>query len=329
MDSPCETLAGSYGEQFVNISGGMYVYQKDGSVQHVVRNTQMRELIKFSNKLFREKLINQQWFMMSPEDVEQELKSGNIAIYFTNDLYRWLSVSTFQMAYTIQDRYIPMKLPTIDGRDAVRYNYLTNRPVSSVYITDSCSDPERAVAYLNWLAGDVGQYVSRLGSEGLWQLDNEGQPYVNHHYVGKTGQPYYGSYSDFGYGKWCWQQNMAFENDIMAALLSEEKRPLYDQYITIMEESAWHVPELDNIYIDAASLEGVANININIYFEKLLKSLLIAKDELQSSVFPDTVIFDMDNIGLEILEDEMNRQILRNREQLEQQNPLSDRQSDP
>lgn len=314
MDSPCANLAGAFGEKFINISGGSYVCSGNGTIQHVVRNKQMLEIFKFTNRLFREKLIDQEWFMKPREKVEENLKSGKIAVYFSIDAYKWLTTSNFEMETASGDRYVIIKSPSLNGKDAVNYNYITKQPFNKVYLTSECKDPVKAVEFLNWLASDYGQYASRLGAKGrVWKTDNRGKPYITNDFTEKLNSSKIGLLSELGYGKWCWQQNMKHENEIVTALLTKDEKHIYSKNMEIIKNSTWYIPELDNIYIDSSSLEGVANTNINIYFEKLSKSLYIAKNETQFYNLFDTMIFEMDNLGLEVLEDEINNQIEENR----------------
>lgn len=314
FDWPCLNLAASYGLKFFSTYGGSYVYRTDGKLEQILRNTKMKEIFQFSNKLFREKLTDPNWLLQDPETEFKNVTSGRYAMYFSSNAYTWLDQYNDRVKKDSGDSYVLIKTPLAPGVSNPKYNLISKKPWTMIYITSSCKDPVRAVEFLNWMASEKGQYVSRIGPEGVvWNSDSKGDPIITPEYEKKMLMDKGQTLNEIGHMKWCFQQNNKFLSKAINALLNPEERLERDKRSKIITSSTWSAPELEKISLDAVSQVGITNTKLNTYFTKMDKQLYLAKDETAFEKYYNEIYAEMKRSGLNDIEDELNKQINENR----------------
>ncbi len=313
FDWPTQDLSGSFGVRFFSIDGGSYVYGEDKKVVHALRVPEMKDIFYFTSKLFREKLIDQEWLLQDEATAFNKLISGRIAMYFPTNAFGWLDEYNDRLENVAGDSYMLVKTPLNPGLKDVKYNLVRKRPWSRIYITTQCKDPKRAMEFLNWQSGETGQYVSRIGPEGVvWTRGDDGKPAVTEEYAGKLSAGRDKALSEIGYYKWCFLQNNIFTENAVIALMTPEERSERRARAEIITKSMWYAPELERLAIDPTSKTGIANTRINSYFGTMDRKLYMAQSDEEFEMLYNRALPAMDELGLREVEAELNRQVAKN-----------------
>jgi putative aldouronate transport system substrate-binding protein len=310
FDWPTKDLSGPFGVRFVSIDGGSYVYGSDRVLRQVMRVPEMKDIFYFTSKLFREKLIDQEWLLQDGETINKKIKSGRYAMYFATNAYGLMDEATDTVKKNSDDSFIMVKMPLAPGVQDPKYNLVIRKPWTMIYMTTKCKDPKKAMEFLNWEASEKGQYLSRLGPEGVvWNEGPDGTPLITPSFSKKLSADKEAALSDAGYMKWNFMQNNKFLENSVIALMSPVERNERRQRGKIITDSMWFAPELEQLSIDPASKPGIANVKINNYFGNADRKMYMALDDATFESLYNAALPDMEKLGLNDLEDELNRQI--------------------
>lgn len=142
------------------------------------------ENMKFASKLFREKLITQDVFTQTDDQLGEKLKTGRVAVYVDGDVVNpGRSANTalqeldpeggYDIIWPIYKAGLDPQKITPNSYNSLGWNVLV--------ITKKAKDPEAVFAYLDWVTGDEGQRITNFGPPGLyWDgTDSEGVPVQN------------------------------------------------------------------------------------------------------------------------------------------------------
>jgi hypothetical protein len=313
FDWPSQDLAATFGVRFVSIDGGSYVYGDDHKLRHVMRVPEMKEIFYFTSRLFREKLIDQEWLLQDVASDAAKKNSGRIAVYFSTNAFGWSDEYNGRLLSESGDSYMLVKPPLKPGLKDVKYNLVKKRPFSRIFISTKCKDPVRAIEFLNWEASEKGQYISRIGPEGVvWTLGADGEPKATPEFSKKLSTLRDAALNEIGYFRWCFMQNNKFTENAIKALLTEEEAKERKEMADIIKESLWYAPELEQLTIDAASDTGIVNTRIHTYFGKMDRKLYMAQSDEEFEQLYGSVLTELERLGLTDVEEELNRQIAEN-----------------
>ncbi len=313
FDWPTQDLSGSFGLKFFSIDGGSYVYGEDKKLRHVLRVPEMKDIFYFTSRLFRNKLIDQEWLLQDEGSAYNKLISGRVAVFFPTNAYGWLDEYNDQMENVSGDSYMLVKTPLVPGLKDVKYNLVRKSPWSRIYITTTCKDKVRSMEFLNWLSSETGQYVSRIGPEGVvWGRGADGDPAVTPEFARKLSAVRDTALSEIGYYKWCFLQNNKFSEKAITALMTPEELVERKARADIILKSAWYAPELETLSIDPASKTGIASTRINTYFGKTDRKLYMAQSDEEFEELYNSALPELEKLGLDAVEEELNGQIAEN-----------------
>jgi putative aldouronate transport system substrate-binding protein len=319
MDWPVEELSNSFGVKFFAIYDGSYVYGEDGQLRHIMHDEKMKEIFRFSNQLFREKLIDQEWFLQPHEKITEKIDKGRVAVYFSSNALAWMDENLDKFQNTTGDLYFLIKPPLApELTKKTESKFYTKGfwpgPWSKIYITKKCKDTIRAVEFFNWVASEKGQYTTMIGPEGVvWQTNQDGALSLVPEFDQKLRKDPQKAYRDIGYMKWCFLQNNKYKTNAYFAFKTPSQKEDYIKRGNIIAEDMWYAQELENLKLSFNSPVGIANTNMNIYFTQADKQMYMAKDKESFEVLYQQTLAEMERLGVKTVEDELNRQIIQNR----------------
>lgn len=313
FDWPTQDLSGMYGVRFYSVDSGSFIYGEDNKLRHVIRVPEMKEIFRFTSRLFREKLIDQEWLLQDEASVFKKLISGRIAMYFPTNAFGWLDEYNDRLKNSAEDSYMLVETPLASGVENPKYNLVKKSPWSRIYITSGCKDPERAIKFLNWLSSETGQYISRIGPEGaVWTREIGGKPAVTSEFAEKLASGRDSALNEIGYYKWCFMQNNKFTESAVRALMMPEERKERQARADIITKSLWYAPELEGLKIDPASKAGIASTRINSYFSKMDRKIFMAQTDEEFEKLYSAVLPELKKLGIDVVENELNSQIAEN-----------------
>ena len=306
---PYALFAGAFGSNVVNINDGFYTVKKDGLVSQILRDPKMKECYRFINKLFNEKLLDQDELLQTADEGEAKIKSGEVAVIGHTNAFVFINSANVAISKVIKDEEFQIiKTPGGPGIINAKQTFINSRPWDYIVITKSCKDPEKVMKFLNYLSSDVGQITSRIGPMGkVWNMV-KGKPVITKEYIDKLKKDKAGTYAEIGYDKWNWLGDNAYDY-VYSELLTGAERVKQEKYRKIIEKESWHYPGIDKIVLDLMSPEGIAFSKVKPIFKKYSDMLIMAKDKNTFEKLYSDAIRDMDEVGLKKVENEINRQI--------------------
>ncbi len=161
--------------------GTVWYDKANGNCLYWFESDAGRDTLMFFNELYRDGYINPECFVTS-DDYISTLGAGKV-FYAMNDNVWQYSSANGALAENVEGARLSNVYPiTSDGnmtwRKTIGFNGGSNLPVIS--ITADCSNPGRAVKFLEYLATEEGQLTVNNGVYGKdWELktDDAGRPY--------------------------------------------------------------------------------------------------------------------------------------------------------
>lgn len=142
------------------------------------------ENMQYASKLFREKLITQDLFTQTGDQISEKLKTGRVAVYVDGDVVNpgrgadaALRASDPEAGY---DMIWPIHKAGLDPAKITPNNY-NSLGWNVLVITKKAKDPEAIFSYLDWVTSEEGQRILNFGRQGLYwdEVDADGVPILN------------------------------------------------------------------------------------------------------------------------------------------------------
>ncbi|MFC5404894.1 extracellular solute-binding protein [Cohnella soli] len=147
-----------------------------------------RETMKYSSKLFREKLITQDALTQTWDQVKEKLNNGTVAVYGSYDtagvvpnadelVKQKNPAGGYKFIWPIHKEGVDPNKVWVNQYDTLGWNVSL--------ITKSAKNPEGIFAYLDWLTSPEGERVIFWGPEGMyWKgTDETGAPIYTDKYI--------------------------------------------------------------------------------------------------------------------------------------------------
>jgi putative aldouronate transport system substrate-binding protein len=242
------------------------------------------ENMKFASKLFREKLITQDLFTQTSDQLGEKLKTGRVAVYVDGDVVNPGGSATtalqqqdkeagYDVIWPIHKAGLDAKKITPSSFNSLGWNVLL--------ITKKAKDPEAVFSYLDWVTSDEGQRITNFGPPGLYwdKTDAEGVPVQSEKFLAATQA----EKSKEKLGSFNWVGNTTFIDKTkskMDALLPPEKQNWTTQAQNkVTWKTSKDFTEFVNLDPLPDSAEGsIATIVNDIYTEVYAKALYAKSD---------------------------------------------------
>ncbi len=310
MDWPPSALCTSFGIPLINVDGSAYVYAQDGRIHHALRDKEMKEAYRYTNKLFREGLIDQDWFVQPKEDVYKKLLNGRIAVYFAYDAQGFLMEYERQMEKLSGDSYFLIEPPLAPGVKKNGGNYISDAQWTQVYITSQCKDPAGAMKFLNWMASEEGQYTAAIGpEETVWTMDPQGAPILTPEFAVRLSTDRDRANREIGLMQWNFQQNYKYWKNSVFALMAPEEQKNFKEYSAMIAKGLWTNPVLEPLFYSSGWNAEAVNSAINVYISRAEKQIYMAADDAAFEALYGETLAGAEGLGLETLENELNARI--------------------
>lgn len=179
--SGVDIMVSAFAENRPYLFNQMIAVPKGNELVSLFTDPVYRELLQYSSKLYREKLMSQDAFTQKREQVEQKVVTGQIAVYVASSPTEFGAIGNSQLSEKDPDAgYImiwPVHKEGLDRNKIFPGDYKQLGWNVSV-ITKSAENPEAIFAFLDWFTGPEGQRTIMWGPEGLyWEgTDAEGAP---------------------------------------------------------------------------------------------------------------------------------------------------------
>ena len=112
--------------------------------------------------MYRESLVDKEWFTQKPETAEEKMANGTYAmIYPGAQPVDQINANMKNQGWDIA--YEPIPIPTVPGVDEPASYAITNPYAFSViYVTESCKNPDTVAKLADWLVSTEGARCASL-----------------------------------------------------------------------------------------------------------------------------------------------------------------------
>ncbi|MEF7439207.1 extracellular solute-binding protein [Paenibacillus lautus] len=271
------------GALYTYLNSSMRAVPKDGKLTSVFTDPVFREAQKYIAKLYREKLISQDAFTQTEDQVLEKVMTGRVAVFAGS--------SPTTMAGDAQPELIkedpdggyfmiwPIHKPGLDKNKIYPGTY-TSFGWNAAYITTAAKDPEAIFAFLDWYTGPEGMNLQFFGPEGdNWKgFDEEGKPNFTADYdpaevadIQTKNEPimFVGNTSYIDPAKYKYMAELPFEE--------QDWRTKYQQ--TITWPTQYNVTEFVNLNPPPESEEGIIQTSVDELFLEIYANSVMAKSD--------------------------------------------------
>jgi putative aldouronate transport system substrate-binding protein len=269
----------------------------------------MKEGFKFANKLFREKLIDQEEFTQGPEVGTEKSNGGRYAVFAHTNAYGWINdVINAQLEKSVKDKMIMLETPLAAGVEKAQMTYTGLKGWNVVAITKNCKTPERAMQLMNLLSSEKGQIMSRIGPEGtVWNME-DGKVKLTPKYKEMVQNDRDGFNKEVGFDIWNYLGNKKYDY-AFNAIDSDASAAEKERMAKICSNESWYIPGVDSVVIDPKSKEGLAATKITDYFNLQQKKLIMTQSDAEFEAKYSEMQANIDKLGVKALEAEVTKQI--------------------
>lgn len=260
-----------------------------------------RESQKYIAKLYREKLISQDAFTQTIDQIEEKVMQGRVAVYAgSNPTVAAMEAHNEMVKQDPNSGYFmiwPIHKPGLDKNKIFPGTY-TALGWNVNVITTSAEDPEKIFAFLDWYTGPEGQSLLFFGPEGKnWQgFDADGHPIFTDQYDANEVLELQKAHDPI-----MWNGNTGYIDP--AKMKYEEKLPPDEQnwaaryQSTITWPTQANATEFINLDPQPDSDLGIAKTAIDEIFEQAYAQSVMAKDDAAVDAILDQAEKDAQDAG--------------------------------
>lgn len=304
-----EILAGIFGTNQKPDSNGFFSVAKDGTVTHMINDPHMKAALKWVNKLFNEKLIDQEQFTQGGEAGEEKFNNARYAFFGHTNAYGILELKNpITINSPAEDVYMMIDTPKAPGVTKAEMNYYGLSGWNVVSITKNCKTPERAMQLLNFLSSEEGQILGRIGPQGVVWEKVDGKVQLKPEYKEKVAKDRNAFNQEVGFDMWNIVGNKKFDY-AFDALYSDEERADRERMADICTRDAWYLPGAEFTDIDPKSAVGLSAQKIKEYYDLWYKKLIMTKTEAEFEAMYQEMQQHIEKLGVKALEEEETRQM--------------------
>lgn len=272
------------GAHYTQLNANLLAVEKDGKLTSILEDPVFREAQKYIAKLYREKLISQDAFNQTEDQVLEKVMTGRVAVFagsspttFAGEAHPELIKEDPDGGYFM---IWPIHKPGLDKNKITPGTY-TSFGWNAAHITTAAKDPEAIFAFLDWYTGPEGMNLQFFGPEGKnWDgFDSEGKPNFTPNYdpaevaeIQSKNEPvmFVGNTSYIDPAKYKYMESLPFEE--------QDWRTRYQQTITWPTQR--NVTEFVGIEPTPESEEGIIKVSVNeLFLEIYAKSVMAKSDE--------------------------------------------------
>lgn len=164
--------------------------------------------------------------------------------------------------------------------------------------------------FLNWMAGEKGQYTAAIGpEETVWVMSPEETPVLTKEYSDRFNADRDQVNREIGLMQWNLLQNYKYWKNSVFALMTQEEQKRFKEYSAIISRALWKDPVLEPLFFSAGWNAEEVNSAIDVYISRAEKQIYMAKDDDTFEALYEEILAGAESLGLETLENELNLRI--------------------
>lgn len=295
------------GANYTQLNANLLSVPKDGKLTSLLEDPVFREAQKYIAKLYREKLISQDAFSQTEDQILEKVMTGRVAVFAGSSPTTMAGEAHPELIKEDPDggyfMIWPIHKPGLDKNKIYPGTY-TSFGWNAAHITTAAEDPEAIFAFLDWYTGPEGMNIQFFGPEGKnWDgFDEDGKPKFTENYdpaevaeIQSKNEPvmFVGNTSYIDPAKYKYMENLPFEE--------QDWRTRYQQ--TITWPTQLNVTEFVGIEPDPESEEGIIKTSVNELFLEIYAKSVMAKSDEEVDKILDQGNKDLMDLGYQQLLD--------------------------
>jgi len=295
----------AFAEDQLNFYVDMRGVPTGNELKSIYTDANFKEYMLFVSKLFREKLMTQDAFTQTLDQVKEKINNGKVAVVFNstttdigrqgnNELKAKDPEGGYEMIWPIHKPGLDKNKIWIDGYISLGWNVNV--------ISKNAANPEAIFAYFDWVTGEEGQKLLFFGPPGLYwdKTEDDGSPIPNDSY--RTTPIDKRTEDMTNFEKFNWAGNSGFIDKAKSKIeysLPEDKR---DWSTIAQNEVAWKtvkdMTEFTNVMPEASTEEGIIAGRLSDMYGQMFAKALYAKSDEEVLALIDKAAADADKAGL-------------------------------
>jgi putative aldouronate transport system substrate-binding protein len=207
------------------------VYPDKDNVWHLGRiEPEYKKAVEFYNQLYTEKILDNEYLLVSTQDWLEGLSSGKYLYFYDNPVFIDQVTKPLQ---SIQPNARFEPLPILENWYGEKKNYAQpDHYFNQWAVNKKVKDPELAVKFWDWLYSEEGQLAFNYGVEGEnYEIDTNGSPQWTQATLDKylsVDNSYYALQSALGVGNLSFAPSwLSASADVFRAMAADSISPEY------------------------------------------------------------------------------------------------------
>lgn len=261
------------------------------------------DAVMYLSRLFRQKLVSQDLFTQTRDQINEKLRSGKIAVFAAYDsvvegigreannvLKQQDPEAGYQVVWPFHNEGVDKDQVFPSGYNTLGWNVNV--------ITTSAKDPEAIFAFMNWATSEEGQRVIFFGPEGLFydKVEN-GVPIPNDAYINRDPQ----KYDELKIGEFNWYGNTSYVDGVKGErekLLPEEAQDWTTiAQTTVSFKTSRNITEFSNLDPLPSSEEGIIVQRLKDYYKQAIPKMIYASSDEEVRALLEQAAKDTNDLG--------------------------------
>lgn len=276
-----DVMCSAFKENINLYDGALFGYPDGNKLSSFFEDPTYKQCMEYTNKLYREKLLAQDLFTHTQDQVTERFNNSKIAVYMGWDGSTFAEAANSTLKTTFSNPAYQAIPPIYQaGLDPKNINpgYFNRVGWNVDVITKKAKDPEAIFAYFDWATSPEGQRVLNFGPPGLfWDKTNSaGVPLPNARYaaVDKSKLSTYGVEAYNFVGNTTFVDTSKQTRDSM--LPADQRDWATNAQATIVFTHAMDTTEFTNITPDPTTPEGIAQQRLTDMYKQALAKMVLA-----------------------------------------------------
>lgn len=294
---------------------------KDNKYTRIFEDQNVRATVLLFNQLMSKKLMTQDAFTQTRDQVVEKLVNGKVAVFASYDFSNLVENANANNKIS-KDLYDVIWPPVKKGVDSSKVKLSGFATVGwnvNVFSKNSESKLRRILRYMDWATGEEGQRVLCYGPPGyFWDtIDENGVPVWNAKYEQASDK----ERTESRIFNWNWVGNVTLVDIGKVAankrLPPDKQNPIVRMQGEVIWKTSWNENQFAYQKPDPASDLGIIDTQIADLYEEARAKAIFATNAAEASKILDEAQAEMNELGYDQFIEYHNQQWAKKREQLE------------
>ncbi|MBN2656007.1 MAG: extracellular solute-binding protein [Spirochaetales bacterium] len=257
---------------------------ENNAFTYVFKDPYVIDTYKYLSRLFRNKLITQDAFTQTRDQVVEKLTNARVAVVCSYDLTGIVgdANNNNDISEDLYDVIWPPVAAGVDPQKVTLSGYTTLGWNVNLFSIKAEDRMEEILTYLDWLTGPEGQRILTYGPKGyFWdEMDEKGIPFWNEKYQNATGAERSAAQTF----QWNWVGNTSWVDMGKVAANARLPKDQQDQNVRWQGDVLWKTVRNENEFAytrpaDDSDIGMIGTMMLDLYEEAQIYAVFAESDE--------------------------------------------------